>query len=87
MHSSYPEPKNNGVNSTEIAKIPHAIAEETATISSIDNKTFTYEEIENIVWGGALMSQSAIRSVVRDLRKKIGEKYIINVSGIGYRLK
>jgi DNA-binding response OmpR family regulator len=54
---------------------------------SNDNKTFTYEEIENIVWGGALMSQSAIRSVVRDLRKKIGEKYIINVSGIGYRLK
>lgn len=52
-----------------------------------NNKTFTYEEIENIVWGGALMSQSAIRSVVRDLRKKIGEKYIINVSGIGYRLK
>lgn len=54
---------------------------------SNDNKTFNYEEIENIVWGGALMSQSAIRSVVRDLRKKIGEKYIINVSGIGYRLK
>lgn len=52
-----------------------------------NNKTFTYEEIENIVWGGTLMSQSAIRSVVRDLRKKIGQKYIINVSGIGYRLK
>lgn len=33
------------------------------------------------------MSLSAIRSVVRDLRKKVGENYILNVSGIGYRLK
>jgi two-component system, OmpR family, response regulator VanR len=33
------------------------------------------------------MSLSAIRSVVRDLRKKIGQDYIINISGIGYRLR
>ncbi|PLY08217.1 MAG: hypothetical protein C0626_13490 [Arcobacter sp.] len=33
------------------------------------------------------MSLSAIRSVVRDLRKKTGQNYIINVSGVGYRLK
>ena len=47
MHSSYPEPKNNGVNSTEIAKIPHAIAEETATISSIDNKNSFFASFIN----------------------------------------
>lgn len=31
------------------------------------------------------MSLSAIRSVVRDL-KKIGQDYIVNISGLGYRL-
>ncbi len=56
-------------------------------LTSSNNKTFTYEDIENVVWGGSVMSQSAIRSVVRDLRKKIGQNYIINVSGVGYSLK
>ena len=49
-------------------------------------KTFTYEEIEYQVWGNKSMSMSAIRSVVRDLRKKIGTQFIINISGTGYRL-
>ena len=51
------------------------------------NKTFSYEEIEYQVWGSDSMSLSAIRSVVRDLRKKIGQSYIVNISGLGYRLK
>jgi two-component system, OmpR family, response regulator VanR len=51
------------------------------------NKTFSYEEIEYQVWGSNSMSLSAIRSVVRDLRKKIGQDYIVNISGLGYRLK
>ena len=51
------------------------------------NKTVSYEEIEYQVWGSESMSLSAIRSVVRDLRKKIGQEYIVNVSGVGYRLK
>jgi two-component system, OmpR family, response regulator VanR len=51
------------------------------------NKTVSYEEIEYQVWGSESMSLSAIRSVVRDLRKKIGQNYIVNISGVGYRLK
>ena len=51
------------------------------------NKSFSYEEIEYQVWGSDSMSLSAIRSVVRDLRKKIGQDYIVNISGLGYRLK
>lgn len=56
-------------------------------LSSNAQKVFSYEEIENTVWGGAVMSLSAIRSVVRDLRKKIGDNFVINVSGSGYKLK
>lgn len=54
--------------------------------SDVD-KIFTYEEIEYQVWGSSSMSLSAIRSVVRDLRKKTGQDYIVNISGLGYRLK
>ncbi len=46
-----------------------------------------YEEIENAVWPDGGMSQDAIRSLVRALRKKLPEGAIENVSGIGYRLK
>ncbi len=51
------------------------------------DRIFTYEEIENQVWGSKSMSLPVLRSVVRDLRKKIGQDFIINVSGTGYRLK
>ena len=51
------------------------------------NKTFSYQEIEYQVWGSDSMSLSAIRSVVRDLRKKIGQDYVVNISGVGYRLR
>ena len=50
------------------------------------DRTYTYEEIENQVWGEKSMSLTSLRSVVRDIRKKTGEQVIKNVSGIGYRL-
>lgn len=50
-------------------------------------RIFTYEEIENQVWGSKSMSLNALRSVVRDLRKKIGQEFVVNVSKTGYRLK
>jgi len=51
-----------------------------------ENKIYTYEEIENQVWGAKSMSLTSLRSIVRDIRKKTGEKIIKNVSGVGYRL-
>ncbi|MAD42713.1 MAG: hypothetical protein CL623_10040 [Arcobacter sp.] len=61
---------------------------ELLTLLYVDmNKTITYEEIESKMWGSDSMSLAAIRSVVRDLRKKIGQEYVVNVSGTGYRLK
>ncbi|CAA6809261.1 MAG: Two component transcriptional regulator, winged helix family [uncultured Sulfurovum sp.] len=50
------------------------------------HKTYTYEEIENQVWGEKTMSLSSLRSVIRDIRKKTGQKIIKNVSGTGYTL-
>lgn len=50
------------------------------------NKTVSFEQIEYQVWGGEYMSMSAVRSVVRDLRKKLGSDYVLSVSGVGYRM-
>jgi len=45
-----------------------------------------YEEIEDAIWAYEGMSQDAIRSLVRGLRKKVPEGAIENISGSGYRL-
>lgn len=45
-----------------------------------------YEEIESAIWAYEGMSQDAIRSLVRGLRKKVPEDSIENVSGVGYKL-
>ncbi len=50
------------------------------------NRTLTYQEIEDAVWPYEGMSQDAIRSLVRGLRKKVPEGAIQNVSGVGYKL-
>ncbi len=56
-------------------------------LSKNKSKTVSYEEIEESLWGTKPMSLSAIRTLVRDLRKKLGKEYILNVSGIGYKLE
>jgi len=45
-----------------------------------------YEEIENAIWAYEGMTQDAIRSLVRGLRKKVPEGAIENISGTGYKL-
>jgi len=49
-------------------------------------RVVTYEEIENAIWAYEGMSQDAIRSLVRGLRKKIPQGVIENISGVGYKL-
>ncbi len=44
-----------------------------------------YDELNNYVWKGE-MSDDAIRSVVKELRKKISKEAIKNISGIGYQI-
>lgn len=45
-----------------------------------------YEEIESAIWPYDGMSQDAIRSLVRGIRKKVPDGAIENVSGSGYKL-
>ncbi len=54
-------------------------------ISNQDKMT-TYEELQEYVWGDDVMTDSALRSLVRNLRKKLPTDIMFNLSGIGYRL-
>lgn len=53
---------------------------------SNQNRVVTYDELQEYVWGDDVMTDSALRSLVRNLRKKIPTDIIFNLSGIGYRL-
>ncbi|OCL82083.1 response regulator transcription factor [Arcobacter porcinus] len=48
------------------------------------NRVTTYEELQNKVWQDDIMTDSALRSLVRNLRKKLPSDIILNLSGIGY---
>ena len=50
------------------------------------NRMVTYDELQEYVWGDDVMTDSALRSLVRNLRKKLPTDIISNLSGIGYRI-
>ncbi|RXK05008.1 response regulator transcription factor [Halarcobacter bivalviorum] len=52
---------------------------------SNQNRITTYEELQDKVWGDDIMTDSALRSLVRNLRKKLPTDIIFNLSGTGYR--
>ena len=48
-------------------------------------RAVSYEELENFVWQGN-MSEDALRSVVKSLRKKLPMDSLLNISKVGYKL-
>lgn len=53
---------------------------------SNQSRIVSYEELQEKVWGDDIMTDSALRSLVRNLRKKLPSDIIFNLSGVGYRL-
>lgn len=46
----------------------------------------SYDELQNSVWSDGVMTDNALRSMVRNLRKKLPHDFITNLSGIGYKI-
>lgn len=44
-----------------------------------------YEEIASRVWGEREMTNDALKSLVRELRRKLGKECLKNISGTGYQ--
>lgn len=51
-----------------------------------ESSVVSYTEIENEIWYDSVMSDDAIRSLVRNLRKLLPEKCIKNISKTGYQI-
>jgi len=49
------------------------------------NKALGYNEINEKIWNGN-MSQDALRSLIKEIRRKTYKELIRNISGIGYRI-
>jgi len=51
------------------------------------NRIITYEELENSIWDeDSVMTLNAMRLFIKNLRKKLPEKFLTNIQGIGYKL-
>ncbi len=50
-----------------------------------ENRATSYQELENCVWDG-YMSEDALRSLIKTLRKKLSKDCLENISGIGYKV-
>jgi len=50
------------------------------------NRMIRYDEIENELWSEKTMSLDALKSFVRDLRKKLPFEMIENIPQVGYKL-
>jgi DNA-binding response OmpR family regulator len=51
-----------------------------------NGNTVSYEQIEASVWKGEFMSDDALRSTVRKIRRKTCKSLIKNASGLGYKI-
>lgn len=50
------------------------------------NQTTTYSQIEYELWGDDFMSESALKSFIKELRKKVPVEFLQNISKEGYKL-
>jgi DNA-binding response OmpR family regulator len=55
----------------------------------IKNKTrfVTYQEIENEIWIDSGMSKDALKTVIKNLKSKLPQNSISNLSGTGYKIE
>lgn len=47
----------------------------------------SYEKIECHIWEDSYVSREALKSLIKDLRKKTSKEIIKNISGIGYKIE
>ena len=46
----------------------------------------TYQEIENYVWQDSVMTKDALKTLVKNIKNKLPQNKILNLSGTGYKI-
>lgn len=70
----------------EIVKLTNKETDFLSLLCKNCNNLVTYDTIQAIVWNDSFMSEDAIRSVARKLRKKLPQNSLENFSKVGYRI-
>lgn len=73
-------------NEDKIIKLSKSELELMQLLCSNSNKVVTYQEIENKIWYDSVMSEDAIRSLIRNLRRKLPKDTLKNIAKVGYRI-
>ena len=50
------------------------------------HRIVTYAQLQDSIWGDEIMSDEALKSLVRNIRHKVPKEYIKNLSGVGYKI-
>lgn len=74
------------VNNNKLVKLSKNELEFLELLCLNNNRVVTYEEIEHKIWYESYMSEDAIRSLVRNIRKKLPKDTLSNVAKVGYRI-
>lgn len=51
------------------------------------NRFVTYNEIENFVWQDSVMTKDALKTLIKNLKAKLPQNLISNLTGTGYKLE
>ena len=52
-----------------------------------EGEVLRYDMLENGIWSDGVMTRDAIRSQIRNIRKKIDNNCLKNITGVGYKLE
>jgi DNA-binding response OmpR family regulator len=70
-----------------IVFLPHALHKFLTLLIQNKHRAVSYQEIERKIWKDKVMTDSALRSLIHNIRKKIHPDIIENISKQGYKIK
>jgi len=74
-------------NDGHIIKLSHQEIKFLELLCENKTRVVPYEEIENAIWYDTVMSENALRTLVKKLRQKLPKNSLENISKLGYKIQ
>jgi DNA-binding response OmpR family regulator len=75
------------INGKEIQSLRRKEADILEFFIEHEREVIRYDILEDSIWSNEVMTRDAIRSQIRNIRKKIGKNCFKNITGIGYKFE
>jgi len=83
----YSKAKSAVLKDDEVITLRKKEAELLEFFLSCEGEVIRYDILEDSIWSDSVMTRDAIRSQIRNIRKKVGIDLFENISGIGYKFQ